>query len=247
MSKSETAEARARIEKAKRIVFRHLFPQHPYYTECEMELTLEREQDSDRQILPSTVLAAVTEALASLTSQAQGGELREAGNRLAAQARSYQRGFSGTIDLGKALNAWDKAAMLSAIPDASPGMEENDDEAKRDKWSEFEDDYLTDGNDGWVAAPIIKRCRSAFDAAWPGGAKNAFDAAYAALPKALASAPTAERLRSALAGINSLIGNVDHSRGGGSNTAQMYGDMLNSIRDIARAALDQPQSAEGAQ
>lgn len=51
------------VEQAKRIVFRHLFPQHLYYTECEMQFTLEREQDSDRRILPSTVLAAVTEAL----------------------------------------------------------------------------------------------------------------------------------------------------------------------------------------
>lgn len=52
-------------ERAKRIVFRHLFPMHPYYTEVEMQHTLEREQDSDRQILPSTILAAVQEALSS--------------------------------------------------------------------------------------------------------------------------------------------------------------------------------------
>lgn len=51
------------IERAKRIVFRHLFPMHPYYTEVEMQFALEREQNSDRTILPSTVLGAVMEAL----------------------------------------------------------------------------------------------------------------------------------------------------------------------------------------
>jgi hypothetical protein len=41
-----------------------------------------------------------------------------------------------------------------------------------------------------------------------------------------------QSLRSKLDGILSLIGNVDHSRGGGENTARMYGQMLNDIRDL---------------
>ena len=54
-------------------------------------------------------------------SQAQGEveRLRKAGDKLAAQTRSYQRGMSGTIDLGVALNAWDKAAALPPAPGAT--------------------------------------------------------------------------------------------------------------------------------
>jgi hypothetical protein len=39
----------------------------------------------------------------------------------------------------------------------------------------------------------------------------------------------------AAAGILSLIGNVDHSRGGGPNTARLYGQMLTDIRDLLTA------------
>jgi len=48
---------------ARRIVFKHIFPLHPHFTDCEMDMTLERERESDRVLLPSTMLAAVTEAL----------------------------------------------------------------------------------------------------------------------------------------------------------------------------------------
>lgn len=44
------------------------------------------------------------------TMEREIAELREAGEALAAQARSYQRGFSGTLPLGQALNNWDKAS-----------------------------------------------------------------------------------------------------------------------------------------
>ena len=40
----------------------------------------------------------------------------------------------------------------------------------------------------------------------------------------------------ALQTIASIIGNVDHSRGGGANAASMYGEMLNDIRAIAHDA-----------
>lgn len=42
-----------------------------------------------------------------------------------------------------------------------------------------------------------------------------------------------KRMRAKLGTIEALIGNVDHSRGGGENTARMYGEMLNDIRAIA--------------
>lgn len=41
----------------------------------------------------------------------------------------------------------------------------------------------------------------------------------------------------ALACIISLIGNVDHSKGNGPNSALMRGELLNDIRDIAKAAI----------
>lgn len=44
-------------------------------------------------------------------------------------------------------------------------------------------------------------------------------------------------LEAALRSITSLIGNVDHSKGGGENTARVYGEMLNDIRGIADFAV----------
>lgn len=44
------------------------------------------------------------------------------------------------------------------------------------------------------------------------------------------------RPASALRSILSLLGNVDHSRGGGENAARVYGGMLESIREIATAS-----------
>jgi hypothetical protein len=41
----------------------------------------------------------------------------------------------------------------------------------------------------------------------------------------------------ALEVIKALIGNVDHSKGGGENSARLYGQMLNDFRDIASAAI----------
>jgi hypothetical protein len=40
-----------------------------------------------------------------------------------------------------------------------------------------------------------------------------------------------------IASILSLLGNVDHSRGGGENAARVYGGMLESIRTLATEAL----------
>ena len=45
------------------------------------------------------------------------------------------------------------------------------------------------------------------------------------------------RLLHTLQGILWLIGNVDHSKGNGPNSARQRGDMLNSIRDIARTGV----------
>ena len=45
------------------------------------------------------------------------------------------------------------------------------------------------------------------------------------------------RKETALATILGLLGNVEH-KGGGSNAARMYADMLNDIRNIARRARE---------
>lgn len=50
----------------------------------------------------------------------------------------------------------------------------------------------------------------------------------------IAAAP---ELLAALSAITTLMGNVDHSRGGGENTARLYGGMLESIREVAGAAI----------
>jgi hypothetical protein len=47
----------------------------------------------------------------------------------------------------------------------------------------------------------------------------------------------APEMLEALKDITSLLGNVDHSRGGGENTARLYGGMLESIRELAGAAI----------
>lgn len=47
-----------------------------------------------------------------------------------------------------------------------------------------------------------------------------------------------DRLRAALKSIAGFLGNVDHSRGNGPNSAKARGDMLNGIRDIAKQALE---------
>lgn len=47
----------------------------------------------------------------------------------------------------------------------------------------------------------------------------------------------AGELVEALNAITALIGNVDHSTGNGANSAKMRGEMLNDIREVARAVL----------
>lgn len=44
-------------------------------------------------------------------------------------------------------------------------------------------------------------------------------------------------LRNTLADIKTLIGNVDHTKGNGTNAAKLRGQMLNDIRLIATATL----------
>lgn len=48
-----------------------------------------------------------------------------------------------------------------------------------------------------------------------------------------------ERMRRTLGTIHAVIGNADHSKGHGPNAAEMRGNMLNDIRECARAALTQ--------
>lgn len=50
----------------------------------------------------------------------------------------------------------------------------------------------------------------------------------------IAAAPD---MAEALAGMLSLLGNVDHSRGSGENAARLYGQMLNDFRGMATKAL----------
>lgn len=49
--------------------------------------------------------------------------------------------------------------------------------------------------------------------------------------------PREAMCRGHLEAIRALLGNVDHSVGGGSNTARMYGQMLNDIRGLADSGL----------
>jgi len=60
-------------------------------------------------------LRARTEAAEAETAhlKARLEEAGKAGDALAAQTRSYSRGFSGTLELGKALNAWDAARRFA--------------------------------------------------------------------------------------------------------------------------------------
>lgn len=53
-----------------------------------------------------------------------------------------------------------------------------------------------------------------------------------------------ETLRAALATIQAMIGNVDHSRGHGPNAAEMRGGMLNDIRDLCNRALTTPPTPD---
>lgn len=50
---------------------------------------------------------------------------------------------------------------------------------QEDAWTDFEGDHLTDGK-GYAAAGVYRRCRAAFDAAWPQGREAAMTAALEA-------------------------------------------------------------------
>lgn len=80
-------------------------------------------------------------------------------------------------------------ALLNGQVPAPPS--EADDDLRREAWTDFENACLTDGNDGWVPAPIVRACRVAFDAAWPQGQEAAVRAAMTAFG---ASGYPAERL-----------------------------------------------------
>jgi Lar family restriction alleviation protein len=89
-----------------------------------------------------------------------------------------------------AIAAWNtRPAIVTALRQAEAApIDEADEEANRNAWSDFEDDYLTDGNDGWLDAKIVFACGAAFQAAWPKGRSKAFAAALACIPKPQAEA-----------------------------------------------------------
>lgn len=55
--------------------------------------------------------------------------------------------------------------------------------------------------------------------------------------EAIAAELAAPDMYEALAAILGLLGNVDHSKGGGENAARLYGGMLMSIKELASPAL----------
>lgn len=65
---------------------------------------------------------------------------------------------------------------------------------REDAWSDFFNDHLTDGNDGYRPADVITRCRGAFDAAWP----NGWEAANAAAVAVLATQPATSPMKMAV-------------------------------------------------
>lgn len=62
------------------------------------------------------------------------------------------------------------------------------------------------------------------------------EAALEQIRKALTNNPTAAT--DPLKAIIAAIGNVDHSKGNGANSAKIRGDLLNDIRAMALAALE---------
>lgn len=48
------------------------------------------------------------------------------------------------------------------------------------------------------------------------------------------------KLETTLKCVVGLIGNVDHSKGNGANSAKMRGDLLNDLRTISSEALKEP-------
>lgn len=67
--------------------------------------------------------------------------------------------------------------------DASGEKEARDEEAYLDKWSDFEDEGLCNGNDGYAPASTYKACRSAFDKGWKTSPTLATEMARAAFKK----------------------------------------------------------------
>lgn len=94
---------------------------------------------------------------------------------------------------------------------------------------------------------------NSFGAAWNVNAAMAYGIAnllaqhrhrLASLPTPTAEPMGDETLRAALATIQAMIGNVDHSRGHGPNAAEMRGGMLNDIRDLCNRALTTPPTPD---
>jgi hypothetical protein len=82
----------------------------------------------------------------------------------------------------------------------------------------------------------VERWHDAYEIAFNQAMSNG-EAATNARDALTASEAEVGRLRLSMAAIKGLVGNVDHSKGHGANAAEMRGNMLNDIRDMASAAL----------
>lgn len=78
--------------------------------------------------------------------------------------------------LAPAEEEWAKSLFADETPaDDADTLER----PQEDAWTDFEGDHLTDGK-GYAAASVYRRCRAAFDAAWPQGREAAMAAALEA-------------------------------------------------------------------
>lgn len=131
------------------------------------------------------------------------------------------------------------AALLSgSTPKPSTADDEPQDEARKVAWADFEGDYLTDGN-GYAAADVYRRCRNAFDVAWPQGRDAAMRAASLALANTI-NAPKPARVgeedQGSSGGAESPCGSRDDQAVGA--TAALAID-LDVIRDILDRVQDE--------
>jgi hypothetical protein len=136
-------------------------------------------------------------------------------------------------------------AMLAATP-TPPAADEQDDEARRDGWSLFEADYLTDG-EGHAPAATYAACRNAFDSAWGDG--NTMEATRAAIsvfkrlhPRAptppAAEAPGQEPVAGEIERVMRAIADEEERYDGISYEAIISQDLSrNRLEQKARAAI----------
>ncbi len=105
---------------------------------------------------------------------------------------TYAPGWiDGSRDNSHSLNTQDRLNTFE--PDHFYRLpEDEEDSVREDAWSEFECEHLTDGK-GYATVEVYRRCRSAFDEAWPQGHVEAMRAALAALESRPVSKSSGER------------------------------------------------------